>query len=285
MPTEKDLIRQIPLFATLPPEEVQLLSSLLRPASIPAGAILFYEGDPGDRFSIITEGEVEIIQSFGSEEERILALEGPGDFLGEVSLFDPDHRRSATARARTSVQLLEVTSAEFESLIHRQVPLSVALLRGISQRLRRSENLTIRDLQEKNIQLARALHELQAAQEQLLEKEKLEQELRLARTIQEGTLPKVLPVLPGWRITTYWKPARMVGGDFYDFIAFPDGKLGMIIGDVTGKGMPAALIMTTTRSLLHFAALHATGGGLARPEKSLPGLTRYAALKFRPICS
>ena len=280
MTTNNDLIRQIPLFATLPPEEIDLLSRLLRPAKFVSGAILFLEGEPGDRFSIITEGEVEIVQSFGTSDERILSVERPGNFLGEVSLFDPDHRRSATARARSAVQLLEMTSAEFEALIHRQVPLSVALLRGISHRLRRSENLTIQDLQVKNRKLAQALHELQAAQEQLLEKERLEQELRLARSIQERTLPKELPVLPGWQITTYWQPARVVGGDFYDFIALPDGKLCMIIGDVTGKGMPAALIMATTRSLLHFAALNVPGGKPARPGEILARVNEMCCLEI-----
>jgi serine phosphatase RsbU (regulator of sigma subunit) len=182
-----------------------------------------------------------------------------------MSLLYPDRLRSATARARTDVQMFEMTSADFEMLLHRQAPLAVALLREVSYRLRRSENLTILDLQEKNRQLSQALNELQAAQEQLLEKEKLEQELRLARSIQEGTLPKKLPVIPGWQIAAYWQPAQAVGGDFYDFISFPNGKLGLIIGDVTGKGMPAALVMATTRSLLHYATLYATGGGSVRP--------------------
>jgi serine phosphatase RsbU (regulator of sigma subunit) len=241
----------------------------LRLSKFPAGSILFREGDPGERFSIIADGQVEIIQGSGTAEERILSIEGPGDFLGELSLLYPDHQRSATARARTAVRLLEMTSADFDLLIHRQVPLAVALLREMSHRFRRSENSTIRDLQEKNSQLARALQELQAAQEQLLEKEKQEQELRLARIIQERTLPKELPVIPGWQITAYWQPARMVGGDFYDFISFPDGKLGLIIGDVTGKGMPAALIMATTRSLLHFAALYMKDREPVRPGEIL----------------
>ena len=266
---KEELIRQIPLFAKLPPEEVRILTRSLRLSKFPAGSILFREGDPGERFSIIADGQVEIIQAFGTAEERILSIEGPGDFLGEVSLLYPDHLRSATARARTAVRLLEMTSADFDLLIHRQVPLAVALLREMSHRFRRSENSTIRDLQEKNSQLARALQELQAAQEQLLEKEKQEQELRLARIIQERTLPKELPVIPGWQITAYWQPARMVGGDFYDFISFPDGKLGLIIGDVTGKGMPAALIMATTRSLLHFAALYMKDREPVRPGEIL----------------
>jgi serine phosphatase RsbU (regulator of sigma subunit) len=282
MTEKEDLIRKIPLFAALPSEELRLLASSLHPSSFSAGTILFYEGDPGESFSILTQGQVEIIQAFGTLEERILSIVEAGDFLGELSLLDPDHKRSATARARSAGSLLEMTAADFDLLIHRQAPLAVALLRRVSQRLRRSENLTIRALQEKNNQLSQALIELQAAQEQLLEKEKLEQELRLARTIQERSLPRELPVIQGWQITAFWQPARTVGGDFYDFISFPDGNLGMIIGDVSGKGMPAALLMATTRALLHYAAQFANSRGPLRPGEILARVNEMCYLEFPP---
>jgi serine phosphatase RsbU (regulator of sigma subunit)/anti-sigma regulatory factor (Ser/Thr protein kinase) len=90
--------------------------------------------------------------------------------------------------------------------------------------------------------------------ERARERERIEQELRVARLIQQTLLPRNLPVLPGWNITPYYQPARAVGGDFYDFIPFPDGRLGVVIGDVTDKGVPAALVMATTRSILRTAA-------------------------------
>ena len=90
--------------------------------------------------------------------------------------------------------------------------------------------------------------------ERARERERIEQELRVARLIQQTLLPRNLPVLPGWNITPYYQPARAVGGDFYDFIPFPDGRLGLVIGDVTDKGVPAALVMATTRSILRTAA-------------------------------
>jgi serine phosphatase RsbU (regulator of sigma subunit) len=162
-----------------------------------------------------------------------------------------------------------MTSADFDALLERQPALAVRILRELSIRLRKSENSTIRDLQEKNRQLTQAYQDLQAAQEQLIEKEKLEQELRLARKIQQSILPKTLPVVPGWQIDAYWQPARAVSGDFYDFIPFQDGKLGLLIGDVTDKGMPAALVMATTRSLLRFAALDAAAGQSISPGEIL----------------
>ncbi len=86
------------------------------------------------------------------------------------------------------------------------------------------------------------------------ERERIEQELRVARLIQQTLLPKELPALKGWRVAAYYQPARAVGGDFYDFLPFDDGRLGIVIGDVTDKGVPAALVMATTRSILRTAA-------------------------------
>ena len=86
------------------------------------------------------------------------------------------------------------------------------------------------------------------------ERERIEQELRVARLIQQTLLPKELPALPGWQLDAYYQPAREVGGDFYDFLTFDDGRLGIVIGDVTDKGVPAALVMATTRSILRSAA-------------------------------
>jgi serine phosphatase RsbU (regulator of sigma subunit) len=88
----------------------------------------------------------------------------------------------------------------------------------------------------------------------LIAQERLEAELALARKIQQGLLPDEMPDQPGWRFAALWLPAREVSGDFYDFLSLPDGRLGIVIGDVTGKGMPAALVMATTRSVLHAVA-------------------------------
>jgi serine phosphatase RsbU (regulator of sigma subunit)/anti-sigma regulatory factor (Ser/Thr protein kinase) len=106
-------------------------------------------------------------------------------------------------------------------------------------------------------QAAPALRVAQLVRQQQAEaraRERLEQEMRVARIIQETLLPKSIPVISGWEAAAYWQPARAVGGDFYDFIDLPDGRLGLVIGDVTDKGVPAALVMATTRSVLRGAA-------------------------------
>jgi serine phosphatase RsbU (regulator of sigma subunit)/anti-sigma regulatory factor (Ser/Thr protein kinase) len=85
-------------------------------------------------------------------------------------------------------------------------------------------------------------------------RERVEHELQTARRIQESLLPKQTPELAGWRLATCYQPAREVGGDFYDFIELDNGRLGIVLGDVTDKGIPAALVMATTRSMLRAVA-------------------------------
>jgi steroid delta-isomerase-like uncharacterized protein len=90
--------------------------------------------------------------------------------------------------------------------------------------------------------------------QEIRERERVEQELRVARSIQQASLPKEVPQLEGWQITPLYKPAREVGGDFYDFHLLPEGRLGLVVGDATGKGVPAALVMASARSMLRAVA-------------------------------
>jgi serine phosphatase RsbU (regulator of sigma subunit)/predicted ester cyclase len=94
----------------------------------------------------------------------------------------------------------------------------------------------------------------QRLQGERIERERVEQELRVARSIQQASLPKEVPTLEGWQISPYYRPAREVGGDFYDFLELDDGRLGLVVGDATGKGVPAALVMATARSMLRAVA-------------------------------
>ena len=85
-------------------------------------------------------------------------------------------------------------------------------------------------------------------------RERIEQELKIAQIIQQQFLPKSLPDLPSWHVAAFYRPARTVGGDFYDFIPLPDGRVMFVVGDVTDKGIPAALVMASTHALLRDAA-------------------------------
>jgi len=106
-------------------------------------------------------------------------------------------------------------------------------------------------------QAAPALRVGQLVREQQAEaatRQRFEQELEIASLIQQNFLPKELPDLDGWQIAAYYRPAREVGGDFYDVIPLPDGRIGLVVGDVTDKGVPAALVMSATRTILRATA-------------------------------
>jgi predicted ester cyclase len=95
---------------------------------------------------------------------------------------------------------------------------------------------------------------LEALAQETRQRERLEQELEVARRIQQASLPKEMPQLEEWQISPHYQPAREVGGDFYDFLELADGRLGVVVGDATGKGVPAALMMASTRSTLRAVA-------------------------------
>jgi serine phosphatase RsbU (regulator of sigma subunit) len=102
----------------------------------------------------------------------------------------------------------------------------------------------------------------QRLEQEMIERERAEQELQVARRIQQASLPDEVPELEGWQISPYFRPAREVGGDFYEFFELRDGQLGFAVGDATGKGVPAALVMTATCAFL---------GGVATASGASPG--------------
>ena len=112
---------------------------------------------------------------------------------------------------------------------------------------------------------------LEEIERQARERERVEQDLRVAKRIQQASLPEEVPELEGWQINPYYKPAREVGGDFYDFLELPNEHLGLVVGDATGHGVPAALVMSTTCGMLRAVALTVDSPGevLARVNEAL----------------
>ena len=277
---DEKIISQVPLFAGLPHAEITRLAQSLQPRDAAAGRLLFQEGAHDDRFYIILEGQAEVFKSLADPAsaegpvelggERRLGVLHRGALIGEMSLFSQDGSHTAGVRALTPLRLLEMTREEFDALLHRQPMMAYDLVRLLSRRLERSENLTILDLKEKNRQLTKAYVELEAAQAQLVEKEKLDHELALARDIQVRILPEVIPRLAGFDLGALMVPARIVGGDFYDFVPLDDDRLGIVVGDVSDKGMPAALYMTLSYSLIRAEARRS-----ASPAETLSSVNRH----------
>jgi serine phosphatase RsbU (regulator of sigma subunit)/predicted ester cyclase len=120
----------------------------------------------------------------------------------------------------------------------------------------------------------------QRLEQERIERERIEQELEVARQIQQASLPEEVPELEGWQISPHYKPAREVGGDFYDFFELPNGTLGIVVGDATGKGVPAALVMTSARSMLRALAQTSNSPGEVLRRVNDPLVTDIPANMF-----
>jgi|RhiMetdeSRZDD1v2_1073273.scaffolds.fasta_scaffold33226_5 phosphoserine phosphatase RsbU/P len=246
----ENLLGRIPLFADLPPEELDRLMSALDVVNLKSGDILFREGDLGEYLYVMVKGELEINMASDTDDELILNILKEGEYLGEMSLIMPGGRRTAGARARGDVVLLSMSRKQFQDLLHRHPELANAMVRVLSQRLDNTNISTFRDLTEKNRQLQEAFDELKAAQAQLIEKERMERELKVAADIQMSILPDILPLNTSYDFGGRILPARQVGGDFYDVFELDDGKIGVLIGDVADKGVPSAIFMARAHALI-----------------------------------
>jgi serine phosphatase RsbU (regulator of sigma subunit) len=248
-------LSSIALFASLPEDEIQQLEKRLHISTFPPGQVLLQEGKSDDRFYILLEGEVEVFKAIGLPEERLLDLCTAGTLLGEMSLFSQDGCHTASVRSLTPLRLLNVPHGELDALLQRQPQFAYELIRMLSRRLEASENATILDLQERNQRLEEAYEELKAAHLQIVEKERLEKELELSGEIQQSLFPKKLPAMAGYEFAAMMVPARSVGGDFFNAFKLGKSRLGLVVGDVSDKGVPAALFMALTHSLIRVEAV------------------------------
>jgi serine phosphatase RsbU (regulator of sigma subunit) len=199
---------------------------------------------------------------------------GPGDvkrFVGEFRVAFPDLHIN-----------IEEQIAEGDKVVVR------ATIRGTHQREFRGMAPTGEEIEEKGFSAFRFSEEGKVVEswdsyysELSLMRQSIEQELQVARSIQQASLPQEVPTLEGWKISPSYRPAREVGGDFYDFHLLSGGRIGLVVGDATGKGVPAALVMSTTCGMLQLAAEaldSSPGEVLERVNKTL--LTRIPANMF-----
>lgn len=183
-----NLLSKIPVFSDLPEHELEHLQSTLQVKTLKPGEILFREGDIGEHFYVLMEGELEILLGVETDDELLLNKIGAGEYLGEMSLVLPGGERTATARASQEAVLLSMSRDEFNELLEHHPMLVKSLVRVLSERLGMTNDATFRDLTEKNRQLQKAYDELKAAQEQLIEKDHREFFL-------EDSSGKILPEL------------------------------------------------------------------------------------------
>ena len=245
-----NLLARIPFFTDLPVEELDRLMSELEVLHLKSGDILFREGDAGEHLYIVVSGELEILMGPGTENELILNILHEGEYVGEMSLIQPEGHRSTGARALGEIVLLSMSRDQFAGLLERHPELARSMISVLSQRLVNTNVQTFRGLTEKNRQLQQALDDLKAAQAQLIEKERMERELKVAADIQMSILPDILPVHASYDFGGRILPARQVGGDFYDVFELGNNKIGVLIGDVADKGVPSAIFMARAHALI-----------------------------------
>lgn len=243
-------LSNVPLFNSLPAEELAHVVESYISWDAPVGTLVLEEGNSGNEFYIILEGQVEIVRALETAEESILGLRQPGEFIGEIGLLNQGAPRTATARVVEDARLLTITYADFNELLKFHPELAYEMASVLSARLTEALNETIHNLQDKNEKLQQAYDELKTAQAQIIEKEKLEQSLQVARRIQYSILPTRIPQMDGYDIGALMKPAQAVGGDFFGVYPLDENHMALIVGDVADKGMPAAIFMAQSHALL-----------------------------------
>ncbi len=251
-PNTFEILSRLPFLADARPEIIQKLIKTANERRFGPGQIILEEGAVGREMMVILEGDVEVIKGQGNE-QIVLARRGCGEIFGEMAFIEAQPR-FATVRALTPTLVLEFSEHTLRAALAEQPELLFYTTQLLSARLREAEQLLIADLQQKNRELIRAYHELQQAQAALVEKERMEHEMQLARDLQQSILPNKFPNLPGVEFAARSIPARQVGGDFYDIFALDKHRVGLVIADVSDKGMPAALYMALSRSLIRAEA-------------------------------
>jgi len=247
---DESVFLKIPLFQDVPSTELFQMVSELPIQTHDADNYIFREGETGENLYVVMDGALEILLGADSPDEMLLRTCGPGEYIGEMSLILPEGKRTASVRAKMRTRTWVMSHDKFQEIIKRWPMIAYSMLRILSQRLDATNEATFHDLTEKNRLLQKAYDELKAAQEQLIEKERLERELQVAAEIQLSILPDQLPSVAGFDFGARILPARHVGGDFYDVFDNGKNQIGVVIGDVADKGVPSAIFMARAHALI-----------------------------------
>jgi serine phosphatase RsbU (regulator of sigma subunit) len=242
------LLRTVPFLKGLSGADYAALARRSRERAFKAGTTIFREGSQGTTLWIIKDGDVDIVKGQGRDEVTLVTRRA-GEYFGEMGIIE-GAKRSATTRARSDVTLIEVPGDVVMKTLLKHSSLLLETARQLSSNLRRADTTMIQRLKKKNAELRRAYKALQEAQDEIVEKKRLERELELARELQDSLLPRELPHLPSLQFAGRSRPAEAVGGDFYDVIPIRSNLFGLLVASVAGQGLFAAIFMALTRALV-----------------------------------
>ena len=198
---------------------------------------------------MLVEGQVEIRRrTEGAAEDLVIGTLGPGGSFGEMALITGANR-AATVVTTQPTETLEIHKSDFDRLLHSGRTLMQGILEALIEMMRATDEEAIAQLNARNAALEDAYRKLERAQADRIARAALEAQLEVAADAQRSLLPETLPEVPGIEIAACFEPARQVGGDFYDVRTLPDGRVGLVVADVSDKGAPAALFMAVAQTL------------------------------------
>jgi len=270
-------MRRGTLLAGLDPELLAMLLERAEMVDLADGQCLFRQGDAGDAAYLVAAGAVLVVVETPLGEVAMATL-GPQQVVGEIAVFT-DLPRTATVRACGETLLLRLERAQLANAIASHPETAFGLIAALGRRIHAlNQPLALLTLAAQALErgdgdtdlLARIVDDSQDVGpfarsfrkivHEMEGKQARRQELAVAARLQQSILLKPLTLGPGWEIDAFMKPARDVGGDFYDWFPTTDGKVAVVVADVSGKGIPAAMFMAVSRTLIRASVL--AGGGI-----------------------
>ena len=212
------------IFSRVPSDLLMQIGNPMEEINAKAGTTVFHEGEAGDAIYLVVDGTMSIVR----EGIQLITL-SRGDCVGEFALID-DGPRSASAVAKTDARLLKWWRKDFQKSLSKHKEVALGILKILTGKIRREVDFRI---------------------ETALEQERWQQDIKRAHEIQMRMLPEGDLSTDHIEISGHCHPAANVGGDYYDYLLLEDGKLGMIIADVTGHGFYSGLFVAMAKSCLH----------------------------------
>lgn len=270
-----ELLQRTPLFSLVEHEILESLAASARLVRAPAGSMLIKQAEMGCEAFLLISGVVDIVVEFEGLGAIRISEARPFDILGETGALCHSPRTTSVI-AREDVTMLSIHQTALEALTARHPEVALAILQTVAQRLQRASRhlacliSAARALREGSVSIDAVGRMLRAETDfgpyaeaievvavQIARNEAVQQEMEAAARIQQSILPQTM----AWQgtaafaeIAASMRPARHVGGDFYDYFLLDEHRFAVVVGDVSGKGVPAALFMALARNAFRLIA-------------------------------